>query len=704
VRGGEYAVRHAGYASEFLHLLAFTHKDGKPLTEAQTLALADRLAALPGLSFAEVNRVRHAQAVPDDPLFAAQWHYPAMNLPAAWDVTVGSAQVVVAVIDTGIVAHPELEQRVVPGYDFITDPAFSQDGDGRDADPTDQGKDLPNGESSWHGTHVAGTIGAISNNRAGVAGVDWNARLLPVRVLGKGGGTDFDIAAGIQWASGGTVPGVPANAHPAAVLNLSLGGEGDPSRTYQDVIDAAVGRGSVVVVAAGNSNMEAARFTPCNQQQVICVGATRFSGKRASYSNYGSAVHVVAPGGEVLEDANGDGYPDGVLSTFQDGATPVFQFEQGTSMATPHVAGVVALMKARSPALTAAQAKMALTSTANTAFRCSEGCGAGMVNAYAAVLAAVGQAPSGPARLVVSTTELFLTASQREQSLTITNVGGQPTTVTLTAGGTEGARLSFPLGAQGTVAGGQAASFAVTADFSGLTDGTHTATIHVSSPVGQAGVSVKLRAGTPANQAPAVVALVYQDGQGAWQVGGATEASASTSYRYSIDAPPGRYYVLGLVDSNNNGDLDDGEPFGLWPTTDSPREVEVGAGQAVTGVDFALAPDINVPADSAAGVGIACVDDSACGVGGACLTTWPQGYCSKECSSATCPLGAKCIDFGAVRACLATCSGPRAGQFTCRNGYVCEDDGTGVGVCIPACTSNADCDPQTCDTATGYCG
>ncbi|MEW5740177.1 MAG: S8 family serine peptidase [Myxococcota bacterium] len=704
VRLDEYAAQHSGHASEFLHLVTFTQRDGKPLTEAQTLALTDRLSSLAGVRFAEVNRTRHAQAVPDDPLYAAQWHYPAMNLPAAWDVTTGSAQVVVAVIDTGIVNHPELNSRVVPGYDFISDPAISLDGDGRDANPNDEGKDFPQEQSSWHGTHVAGTIGAVSNNRTGLAGVDWNARLLPVRVLGKGGGTDFDIAAGVQWAAGGTVPGTPSNANPAAVLNLSLGGEGSPSQTYQDVIDAAVGRGAVVVVASGNANMDSTRFSPCNQQQVICVGATRFSGKRASYANYGNAVHLVAPGGELLEDANGDNFPDGVLSTFNKDNTPNFDFLQGTSMACPHVAGVVALMKARAPTLTAAQAKMALTSTANTAFQCSEGCGAGMVNAHAAVLAAVGQSPGGPAKLVISTTELFLSSSAREQALTITNVGGQATNVTLTAGGAEGGRLSFPRGAQGTVNGGQSASFPVAADFNGLADGTYAASITVSSPVGGGSVTVKLRAGTPANQAPAVVALVYQDQQGAWQVGGAVEATAANSYRYTIDAPPGRYFVLGLVDSNNNGDFDDGEPYGLWPTRDSPQEVEVVAGQVISSVDFGLAPDSKVPGGGASEVGLACADNAPCGTGGECLTGWPQGYCSKECSTSACPLGAKCIDFGSVQACLATCTGPRAGQSTCRSAYVCEDDGTGAGVCVPACTSNTDCDPLTCNTSTGYCG
>lgn len=704
VRQRGLSAAHGGWASPYLHLVRFTRDDGRALSDAETLALADRLASVRGVRFAEANKVRHPLAVPDDTLYSAQWHYPAMNLPAAWDLTQGSAQVVVAIIDTGIVPHPELDGRVLSGFDLITDPGVAQDGDGRDANPLDQGNDLPNGDSSWHGTHVGGTIGASSNNRAGVAGVDWNARLLPVRVLGKGGGTDFDIAAGMQWASGGQVPGVAANPTPASVLNLSLGGEDSPRQSYQDVIDEAVGRGAVIVVAAGNSNMDASRFTPCNQQQVICVGATRFNGKRASYSNFGTAVHLVAPGGEVLEDSNGDGQPDGVLSTYRSGSSATFQYEQGTSMASPHIAGVVALMKARAPTLTAAQAKAALTSTANTAFQCAEGCGAGLVNAHAALLAAANQAPSGPAKLVLSTSELFITAQTSAQSLTVSNVGGQAAQVTLTAGGAEGARLSFPSGNQASVAAGGAVTFQVSGNVAGLADGVHLASIAVASPSGSASVTVKLRAGTPASQAPAVVALVYQDTQGAWQIGGAAEATAANGYQFEIAAPAGTYFLLGLVDANNNGDLDDGEPYGLWPTTDSPGAIELTAGARLVGADFGLAPDTNIPDQSASGVGVACTDNSVCGASGECLTSWPGGYCSQECGATPCPLGSRCIDFGTVQACLATCPGARQGQSSCRASYVCEDDGTSAGVCVPRCTSSADCGGGTCDMASGYCG
>ena len=137
-----------------------------------------------------------ATAAPNDRGYSLQWHYPTLNLPAAWDLVPDATDVVVAVIDSGIVPHPDLT-NVLPGYDMISDPQNAGDGDGRDSNPRDEGGDTPNGGSSWHGSHVAGTIGADTNNEVGVAGVAWNAKLLPVRVLGKKGGTSFDIAAAI---------------------------------------------------------------------------------------------------------------------------------------------------------------------------------------------------------------------------------------------------------------------------------------------------------------------------------------------------------------------------------------------------------------------------------------------------------------------------------------------------------------------------
>jgi serine protease len=208
------------------------------MPEAEVSAMARKLMALPEVEYAEPDRILQPGFWPNDPQFTNQWGYSppfGINAPAAWDITTGSSGLVVAVIDTGILGtHPDIAGRTVPGYDFISDVWKANDGDGRDPDPSDPGdwvaafecglaQPLPE-DSSWHGTHVAGTIGAASNNSVGVSGVNWNSLILPVRVLGKCGGVESDIADAIWWAAGASVPGVPANANPARVLNLSLGG------------------------------------------------------------------------------------------------------------------------------------------------------------------------------------------------------------------------------------------------------------------------------------------------------------------------------------------------------------------------------------------------------------------------------------------------------------------------------------------------
>ena len=698
---------HGGFSSEYLHLIKFRRQGTlKPLSVGETLELVAPLASRRGVVFVEPNAVHHPLAVPNDNLYPAMWHLPPINMPAAWDVERGtSAAVTVAVVDTGIFAHPDLTPRVLPGADLISDPAISLDGDGRDNDPTDTGRDLPNGQSSWHGTHCAGTIGAATDNGNGIAGMNWNARIVPVRVLGKGGGTTADIAAGLTWAAGLTVPGMPANPNPAQVVSVSLGGEGDPRQIYQDVIDQAAARNVIFVVAAGNDNIDASRFTPCNQSGVLCIGATRFNGRRASYSNFGSRIDVMAPGGEVAEDANGDGYPDGVLSTLRNDDTgmPTYVFEQGTSMATPHVAGLVSLMRARNPTLTFAQVRQILVDTANPASRCNEGCGAGLINAHAALLRTTNSQPTGPARLSMSASDLFFTQASTTQTLTLTNTGGMPLTVTVAGGGANGSRLSFDV-TQRTIAPGQSGAVQISANLQGLTEGrAEAATVSVTSNGGNASVGVKLRAGGASGR-PVTVALVFQQGE-EWKVGGAVDAQAAQNFAFTVTAPPGRYFLLGAQDANGNGQFEDNEPLGLWPNTDSPREIVLADGQVLNGNNFVVAPQGNVSGNESRLIGSACTDDSTCGQGGICGTGFPGGYCTQDCSTTSCPLASKCLSGETVSLCLDTCTAPRAGRSTCRQDYVCENDGTGQGVCIPACTTIQDfCDaPLRCNASSGYC-
>ncbi|SEM14380.1 serine protease [Stigmatella aurantiaca] len=368
---------------------------GRGLDRAEAETLMRELAADPDVEYVEVDRLNKPFAVPNDTRYSEQWHYfdptGGLNLPAAWDISTGSG-VVVAVLDTGITNHSDLNANVVAGYDFINDTTVAGDGNGRDADPSDPGDFEGGYASSWHGTHVAGTIAAVTNNAKGVAGVAYGAKISPVRVLGRGGGYDSDISDAIIWASGGTVSGVPANANPAKVINLSLGGSGACGTTFQNAINGAVGRGSVMVIAAGNSNANVSGFSPANCNNVIAVAANGKTGARASYSNYGTLIDVTAPGGDGSY---------GVLSTLNAGSTTpgAESYDgtyMGTSMAAPHVAGVAALILSvvnKTPA----QIETILKSSARALpGACTGGCGAGIVNAYGALQAATNGGGTDP--------------------------------------------------------------------------------------------------------------------------------------------------------------------------------------------------------------------------------------------------------------------------------------------------------------------
>jgi len=378
------------------HVFKLNGKRG--LKDVQALT-AEMMARDPSIEYAEPDRIMTHMATANDPLYTQQWHYTdatgGLRLPAAWDKSTGSG-VVVAVIDTGYRPHADLSGQFLQGYDFIRDTFIANDGNGRDSDASDPGDAIAIGEcgngqptraqsSSWHGTHVAGTIAARTNNSTGVAGVAYNAKIVPVRVLGKCGGYTSDIADAITWSSGGAVTGVPANANKARVLNLSLGGSGACDATTQTAINGARSRGSVVVVAAGNSAMNVSNSNPANCSGVIAVAATGKTGARASYSNYGTLIDVAAPGGDA-------GYP--VISTLNAGtsapASDNYAGYQGTSMATPHVAGTAALMLAVNSSLTPDDIESKLKSTARAFPASCSGCGTGIVDATAAVAAAQG--------------------------------------------------------------------------------------------------------------------------------------------------------------------------------------------------------------------------------------------------------------------------------------------------------------------------
>ncbi len=374
-------------------------------------ALAERLAAEADVEYAVVDQRRTHFAVPNDPLYTqgppisgstggpavGQWYLRApagevvssINATSAWDLTTGSSNIVVAVLDTGVrPEHPDLANRLLAGYDMVSDIPTASDGNGREADASDPGDWITAsesnnqsgpfyqcgaGDSSWHGTKTASLIGASTNNGVGMAGVAGGIKLLPVRVLGKCGGFDSDIIAGMNWAVGLPVPGVPSNPTPARVINMSLGGSGACPRSYFDAVNAIISKQNpaVVVAAAGNSTGHAVSV-PANCPGVIGVAGLRHIGTKVGFSDLGPEISISAPGGNCVNTTSGAPclYPilaatnTGITTPAASSYTDGFNASVGTSFSAPLVAGTVALMLSVHPWLTPTEVKAALQSSA----------------------------------------------------------------------------------------------------------------------------------------------------------------------------------------------------------------------------------------------------------------------------------------------------------------------------------------------------
>jgi len=386
-----------------------------PVDTGVARTLAAKIAARPDVEYAEPDYRAHAMRVANDEFFPAQAYLynnaAGIGALPAWDITQGSPSVVVAVLDTGVLPNVDLAGRVLPGYDMISDPFVANDGDGRDADPSDPGDWLLAGEntgdhadctvssSSWHGTSVAGVIAADANNHVWTTGIDWYAKILPVRVLGKCGGYTSDIVDGIAWAGGLPVPGVPSNANPAQVINLSLGGDHDCSQVEMAAIGAVYLHGATraVVVAAGNESEDVAQSAPANCPGVIAVASTTSLGDLAQYSNFGSGITISAPGGQYNPRLS----TQGIVTLFNTGVTTpdtdTYGVRGGTSLAAPMVSGIVSLMLSLAPDLSAQQVRDILVSNAKpfpaTSTCNTQTCGAGIANAWYAVQATAAIAP-----------------------------------------------------------------------------------------------------------------------------------------------------------------------------------------------------------------------------------------------------------------------------------------------------------------------
>lgn len=415
--------------------------------------LAERLSQQADVEYAVPDRRRRFLAAPNDSLFAqggsngptaGQWYLRApagevqssINATAAWDVTKGQSDMVVAVLDTGVrFDHPDLLRasaggKLLDGYDFINDVGTANDSNGRDADASDPGDWTSAGEcgsgsaaedSSWHGTQVAGIVAALTDNSTGMAGTAWNVKLLPVRVLGKCGGYDSDILAGMRWAAGIAVPGVPNNSTPARVINMSLGGEGACTPAYRDAVNEITARGVVIVASAGNSAGHAVS-EPANCPGVIGVTGLRHTGTKVGFADVGPEVSIAAPGGNCVSLSGACQYP--ILTTTNAGTqgpaaaayTDGYNISVGTSFSAPLVAGASALVASANSTLSTAQVRRVLRSTARPfpttgagagvaacaaptgsdqleCYCTTSTCGAGMLDAAAAALAAqTGQA------------------------------------------------------------------------------------------------------------------------------------------------------------------------------------------------------------------------------------------------------------------------------------------------------------------------
>ena len=425
-----------------LHLMRFEHQSSGDSLDT-TL---ERLRADAAVEYAEPDRRRYAHAIPNDPLYSAQWYLQkssttpsAIDATSAWDISTGRTGVIIADLDTGVLFdHPDLQRaaangRLLTGYDFVTDTSIANDGDGRDADATDPGdwvttaevgtaffEDCSVSDSSWHGTRVAGILGALTNNATGVAGVTWSNAILPVRVLGKCGGYDSDIIAAMLWAGGIHVDGVPDNPTPAKIENLSLGSTGTSCpRSYQDAVNQLAAVGVLVVASAGNEGGPV--DVPANCAGVAGIAGLRHAGTKVGFSSLGPAIAVSAPGGNCVNVSGACLYSidttynlgDTVATT--NSYTNQLDANVGTSFSAPIVAGMAGLMASVNGNLNAAQLISRLKEGATKPFPVSsdpsipqchvptgsndlqaaecncttQTCGAGMANAKGAVDAAL---------------------------------------------------------------------------------------------------------------------------------------------------------------------------------------------------------------------------------------------------------------------------------------------------------------------------
>ena len=524
----------------------------------QTREIISKLSAEPDIQYAEPNDIAKPQMMPNNPVlkYGFQWDMNMINLPTAWELTQGSSSVIVAVLDTGIRSHPSLDPNVLStGYNFVD----------MNSDPTEPLAPIAN----FHGTHVAGTIAAIGNTGYGIAGVAWNVKIMPVRVLGSlGSGQITSIANGMLYAAGlpnssGTLPPQHAN-----VINMSLGGPSTCSQTYQSVINQVINAGVTIVASAGNSYQSGNPvMSPASCQGVIAVGALDPNGNRASYSESKPYVFIAAPGGEVVNNQ----ISEGILSTFPISTPggPYYRYMSGTSMAAPHVSGVIGLMYSVNASLTPTQVQGILGSTANPLGNVvpNNDIGYGMIDAGKAVAAAQGVpmpsvAVPYPSPSLINFDQIFSTRIYTEYIYSLGSstlmISSVTPTVSNPSGGTWLSAVSSP--SCSAIPPMSYCPITITINPAGLPTDQYIGNISVASNAGDFYIPVMFRIGaTPIVPitTPITVELWSVDSTtGAFEnLVATTTTNANASYSFAFQSvPPGNnYYIAAGIDTNSDG-------------------------------------------------------------------------------------------------------------------------------------------------------
>jgi serine protease len=558
----------------------------------------------PEITQVEPNYFRQAKLMPNDEFYDLQWHYRAMNLPQAWDITTGRPEagendVIVAVVDTGIVMdHPEFVGQLVPGYDFISSPTNARDGNGIDSNPDDVGNSPNLGQSSWHGSHVAGTIAARSDNGIGVAGVSWGAKIMPLRVLGSFGGTTYDMMQAVRFAAGlrndsGIVPDQPAD-----IINLSLGGPAF-SEAEAALFERVNSEGIIVVAAAGNENSGLPSY-PAAYTGVISVAALDFNQARARYSNFGDTIDIAAPGGDIFADNNDDGFVDGVLSTVVNDVSgeriATLDFYHGTSMAAPHVSGMAALMKAVYPELDASSFDALLqngllTNEAGEAGR-DNIFGYGIADAHKAVLIAQSLAndaqyvPPLPTSLIAQPSLLNIGTLPFGQ-ITLLSAGDDPVVL-----GSITPSEDWLTVTPDTVDDDGFGLYTVSVNREGLNEGGYTATITISaSGTNPNVITVSMTVGalvSPGRLSSIYSVLVDAVSNEVVAQSVATDNEDGTASFTLPDVPAGYYHLFAGSDIDNDLNLcTAGEGCGAYPSLTELQTVLIN-GEDFVGMDFSV--------------------------------------------------------------------------------------------------------------------